>query len=93
MVWLSKSTTIQTTSHPNHQEVECHERDMPKDEKVTEASVDDNHCSSPPSLQFHIIRIQMKETKKWRQREKDRVKGKIGEYTRITRKKDNKKTK
>jgi len=74
MVWLSKSTTIQTTSHPHHQEVECHERDM-------------------PSLQFHIIRIQMKETKKWRQREKDRVKGKIGEYTRITRKKDNKKTK
>jgi len=31
----------QFRQHPNHQEVECHERDMPKDEKMTEASLDE----------------------------------------------------
>ena len=36
---LSKSTPIQTTfHHPVHQEVECHERGLPKDKQVTEAS-------------------------------------------------------
>ena len=35
---LSKSTPIQTTFHPDHLEVECHERDFPQYEEMTEAS-------------------------------------------------------
>jgi len=35
-----KSTPIQRTFHPDHQEVECHERDFPKYEEMTEASAD-----------------------------------------------------
>ena len=42
--WMTrqKSTSIQATFHPGHQEVECHERDFPKCEEMTEASTDKN---------------------------------------------------
>ena len=38
--WDGESTSIQATFHPDHQEVECHERDFPRCEEMTEASAE-----------------------------------------------------
>ena len=45
-----KSTSIQETFHPGHQEVECHERDFPKYEEMTEASADKNSVKKEDSM-------------------------------------------